>query len=58
MKKDLQLIARQLTVCLEAAIEARDKETDRMKKNRYRWLTKELEDTLAALESAINLIGE
>jgi hypothetical protein len=58
MKKELQSIAGLLTICLEAAIEARDKEKDRMKKHFYRSLAKEIEDSLTALESAINLIGE
>ena len=57
MKKELILVFEQLTVCLDAAIEMRDRRSN-MQKTMYRKLARKLEQSLKALESAINLIGE
>ncbi len=57
-KKELILIFKQLTVCLNTSIQARDAAAKPDTKRKYRKLAASLEISLKALESAINLIGE
>ncbi len=57
-KKELILIFKQLTVCLEASIQARETAIHQETKRKYRKLASNIEKSLKALESAINLIGE
>jgi hypothetical protein len=57
-KRELIDIFNQLTVCLQAAIEARDRAKSPSTKHKYRKLAASIEISLKSLESAINLIGE